>query len=80
MVALRKEQGIEALKTITDRLRVYDMGPADHIYTKHEVKAFLETGDVKAVEGILKRAGERVAFWQRELVRMSRERGQRMTW
>jgi hypothetical protein len=80
MLALRKEQGIEALKTITDRLRVQDMGPADHIYTKHEVKAFLETGDVKAAEEILKRAAERLTFWERESVRMSRERGQRMRW
>ena len=80
MLALQKEQGMEALKTITDRLRVQDMGPADHIYTKHEVKAFLETGDTKAAEQILKRAGERLTFWQAESVRMSQERGQRMRW
>ena len=40
---------------------------------EHEVKAFLETGDTKASEQILKRAGERLAFWQMESVRMSQE-------
>ena len=78
LLALRKEQGIEALKTITDRLRVKDMGPADHIRTKHEVKAFLESGDPKAAEEVLKRAGERLTFWQTESVRLSQQQGQRM--
>lgn len=78
LLALQRD-GVE-LKTITDLLRVQDMGPADHIRTKHEVKAFLETGDVKAAEEILKRAHERLSFWKTESVRMSRERGQRMKW
>ena len=80
LLALQKEQGIEALKTITDRMRVQDMGPADHIETKHEVKAFLISGDAKAAVAILKQAEERLAFWQRESARMSQERGYRKRW
>ena len=78
LLALRNEQGIEALKTITDRLRVKDMGPADHIRTKHEVKAFLESGDAKAAEEVLKRASERLTLWQAESMRISQQQGQRM--
>ena len=80
LLSLQKEQGIEALKTITDRLRGQDMGPADHIETKHEVKAFLISGDAKAGAAILKQAEERLAFWQRESARMSQERGYRKRW
>lgn len=57
LLALRKEA--EAVRLITERLRVKAMGPADHIRTKHEVKAFVESGDLKAAELLLKRAGER---------------------
>lgn len=78
LLALRNEQGIEALRTITDRLRVKDMGPADHIRTKHEVKAFLESGDAKAAEEVLKRAAERLTLWQAESMRISQQQGQRM--
>lgn len=78
LLALRNEQGIEALKTITDRLRVKDMGPADHIRTKHEVKAFLESGDARAAEEVLKRASERLTLWQAETMRFSQQQGQRM--
>jgi phage-related baseplate assembly protein len=78
LLALRNEQGLEALKTITDRLRVRDMGPADHIRTKHEVKAFLESGDEKAAEEVLKHATERLTLWQAETMRISQQQGQRM--
>jgi phage-related baseplate assembly protein len=78
LLALRKEQGLEALKTITDRLRVKDMGPADHIRTKHEVKAFLESGDPQAAAEVLKRARERLTLWQAEALRISQQQGQRM--
>ena len=40
-VALRAQP--EALKLITERLKVKEMGAADHIRTKHEVRAWLET-------------------------------------
>lgn len=41
LLALRKEN--DAVRLITERLRVKEMGPADHIRTKHEVKAFVES-------------------------------------
>jgi phage-related baseplate assembly protein len=78
LLALRKERGLEALRTITDRLRVKDMGPADHIRTKHEVKAFLESGDPQAAAEVLKRAGERLTLWQAETLRISQQQGRRM--
>ena len=40
LLVLRKEN--DAVQLITERLRVKEMGPADHIRTKHEVKAFVE--------------------------------------
>ena len=40
LVALRNDP--DAMRVITERLKVKEMGPADHIRTKHEVKAFVE--------------------------------------
>lgn len=58
LVSLRSEP--DAMRAFTDRVRVKEMGPADHIRTKHEVKAFVEVlGDVKAAEELLKRAQAR---------------------
>lgn len=58
MVALRAH--VDALKAITEKLRVKEMGPADHIRTKHEVKAWLEAGGaVQEAEAILVRAKAR---------------------
>ena len=58
MLTLRTET--EALKIITAQLKVREMGPADHIRTKHEVKAWLETkGDLKEAEAIVVRARAR---------------------
>lgn len=62
LLALRQES--DALKVITEKLRVKEMGPADHIRTKHEVKAFVESGDVKAAEALIKQAQERMAAGQ----------------
>jgi hypothetical protein len=59
LLALRQEN--EALQVITEKLRVKEMGPADHIRTKHEVKAFIETGDVKAAELIIAQTRERIS-------------------
>jgi hypothetical protein len=48
------------MRIITERLKVKDMGPADHIRTKHEVKTFVEvSGDLAAAGELLKRARER---------------------
>jgi hypothetical protein len=58
MLALRQES--DALRIITERLKVRDMGPADHIRTKHEVKAFIELpGDLKEAAAIVERARAR---------------------
>lgn len=78
LLALR--QGNDALRVITEKLRVKEMGPADHIRTKHEVKAFIETGDVKAAEAIIKQASERTAAHQAITNRMTeqQQRGQRI--
>jgi hypothetical protein len=57
LMALRKEN--DAVRVITDRLKVKEMGPADHIRTKHEVKAFIETGSEPVAETLLQRAAQR---------------------
>jgi hypothetical protein len=58
LLALRREPN--ALRIITERLKVKEMGPADHIRTKHEVKAFVESaGDPKEAEAIIVRASAR---------------------
>ena len=78
LLALRKED--DAVRLITERLRVKEMGPADHIRTKHEVKAFVETGATQAAEALIKQASERVAFTRTLANNMTekQERGQRM--
>lgn len=82
MIALRDEP--DALKAITARLRVKQMGPADHIRTKHEVKAFLESGGTVAeAEAIVARARARRQLQETQDVTRKmterQERGQRMT-
>lgn len=57
LLALRKEN--DAVRLITERLRVKEMGPADHIRTKHEVKAFVESGSESVAGGLLRRVVER---------------------
>jgi hypothetical protein len=76
LLALRKED--DAVRLITERLRVKEMGPADHIRTKHEVKVFVDSGDAKLAEGLLKSATERRAMNQRIAATISQQRGQRM--
>lgn len=67
MVALRAQP--DALKVITGRLRVKEMGPADHIRTKHEVKAFVETGgNVSEAEAIIVRARARRELQQTQSI------------
>ncbi len=77
LLALRQES--DALRVITEKLRVKEMGPADHIRTKHEVKAFVESGDVKAAENLLKVAHERRAQHQAESIKQTQQQGQRMS-
>lgn len=77
VVALRTEP--EALRLITEKLRVKEMGPADHIRTKHEVKEFLETGgDLAAAERIVTRAQARRELQQTHQEELAQKQGQRM--
>ena len=76
LLALR--QGSDAIQTITDRLRAKDMGPSDHIRTKHEVKLFVESGDAKAAEELLKNVRERLTAKQTVTEQISQRQGQRM--
>jgi hypothetical protein len=77
LIALRTQP--DALKIITERLKVKQMGPADHIRTKHEVKAFIESnGDLKAAESIIERARARRTEQQTQNVTMSERQGRRM--
>ena len=76
LLALRQEN--DALRVITERLRVKEMGPADHIRTKHEVKAFVESGDTTIAEALLRDATERRVANQRVTVTQSQRRGQEM--
>lgn len=63
LMALRQEG--DAVRVITDRLRVKEMGPADHIRTKHEVKAFVESGSESVAGVLLQRAAERREIGQK---------------
>ena len=66
LLALRSQP--DALKVITELLQVKQMGPADHIRTKHEVKLFIETSaNLKEAEAIVKRARERRAQQQKQM-------------
>lgn len=77
LLALRQDN--DALRVITEKLRVKEMGPSDHIRTKHEAKAFVESGDVKAAENLLKLAQERRAQHQAESIKQIQQQGQRMS-
>ena len=59
LLALRQDP--DALRLITEKLRVKEMGPADHIRTKHEVKAFVESGDTNIGQKLLSSARERLS-------------------
>ena len=76
LMALRQEG--DALRVITDRLRVKEMGPADHIRTKHEVKAFLEKGTEAVAESLLRQSAARVEVGHKLAVRHNQSRGQRI--
>lgn len=76
LMALRKET--DAVRVITERLKVKEMGPADHIRTKHEVRAFVETGDISLAESVLKRAPERRDIARHLSEKVRERRDQRM--
>ncbi len=62
LLALRQEN--DAVRLITERLRVKEMGPADHIRTKHEVKAFVQGGAEADAETLLQRSTQRRTLGQ----------------
>ena len=78
LLALRKES--DAVRVITERLKVKEMGPADHIRTKHEAKAFVESGDLTAAEALLKSAQTRRELNQSQSIteKMTQKRGERI--
>ena len=77
LLALRKET--DALQVISEYLKVKEMGPSDHIRTKHEAKAFVESGDIKTAENLVKLAQERRAHHQAEAMKQTPQQGQRMS-
>lgn len=76
LMALRQEG--DALRVITDRLRVKEMGPADHIRTKHEVKAFVESGSEAVAEALLRQSSARREVGLKLAAKQSISRGQRI--
>ncbi|HWZ94566.1 MAG TPA: hypothetical protein VNW30_05170 [Opitutaceae bacterium] len=77
LVALRS--ATDAVRVITERLKVKEMGPADHIRTKHEVKAFVEgVGDLSVAEQLLQRARLRREVTQKISLKRSQQLGRRM--
>jgi len=77
LLALRKET--DALQVISEYLKVKEMGPSDHIRTKHEAKAFIETGDVKTAEDLMNNARKRRAQHQTESIKQSQQQQSRMS-
>ena len=74
LMALRKET--DAVRVITERLKVKEMGPADHIRTKHEVKAFVDAGDEARATTLLLRAAQRREVGEKLAVKATLRRGQ----
>lgn len=68
----------DAVRLITERLGAKEMGPADHIRTKHEVKAFVEKGTESVARTLLHQATARVETGQKLAARQSLNRGQRI--
>ena len=78
LLALRQDS--DALRVITERLKVKEMGPADHIRTKHEVKAFVESGDITAAEALIKNAHARRELNQSQSIttKLTQQQGERL--
>ena len=78
LLAFRQEG--DSLRLITEKLCVKEMGPADHIRTKHEAKAFVESGGTTAAEALLKNAHARRELNRAQSIteKLTQEHGQRM--
>lgn len=77
LLAMRVEE--DPVRVISEKLKVKEMGPADHIRTKHEVKAFVETGEKSAAEEIVKRAHARRELAQSAAMRESQQMGRNIS-
>lgn len=75
LLALRLKD--DAVRIIAEHLKVKEMGPADHIRTKHEVKVFVASGNIQDAEDLNRRATERRAAHQRVTVNVTLKHGQR---
>jgi hypothetical protein len=71
LVALRVEE--DPVRVISEKLKVKEMGPADHIRTKHEVKAFIESGEKSVAEELVKRAQARRELAQTATIRQAQQ-------
>jgi hypothetical protein len=76
LLVLRKDP--DAVRLITELLRIKEMGPADHIRTKHEVKAFVESGDRTSAETLARRASERRSENLHQTIKAAQQHGQRV--
>ena len=61
LLALRSQEN--AAQLIAEKLRVKEMGPADHIRTKHEVKAFVESGDALKARALIQQTTSRLSTY-----------------
>ena len=73
LLALRQQP--DALRLITEKLRVKEMGPADHIRTKHEVKTFVESGDMKAAQALITQARQRAVASLTQTAKLGERQG-----
>ena len=69
----------DPVRIISEKLGVKQMGPADHIRTKHDIKAYVESGKLEDAQALLKHAQERRRVSQSIVIRASEQRGQNMT-
>lgn len=76
LLDLRKDP--DAVRLITELLRVKEMGPADHIRTKHEVKAFVESADATAAATLAQRATERRSENLRQTIKATQQHDRRI--
>jgi hypothetical protein len=64
LAALRTKP--EALSVITALLGIEEMGPADRLRTKDEVKDYIDSGNSDEARAIIQHAKARRDLWERE--------------
>jgi hypothetical protein len=77
LLAWRVEE--DPVRLISEKLKVKEMGPADHIRTKHEVKSFIESGERSVAEELVKRAQARRELAQSATVRQAQQQGRNIS-